>query len=307
MTKGLKAAVLLTGMAICLLCDHVCVAQQFKQVPPAPIPQQIVTATKVFIANGGGDESLIFDSPQYSGGPDRLYNEFYAAIKSWGRYELVGTPGEADLVFEIRLTLIQPRRANVLGDDKPEYDSQFHLIIRDVKAHETLWGLTEHSEMAILQNNRDKNFELALAAILSELRKIAGSAPADALSADFLYSNGQRDITSGKYEVARQEFQDYLKYYGDTALASNARFYLGEIAYSQKNYRDAVNQYSLVPIDYPKSLRIASAQYKKGLALIELGQRTAGVRELEQVIRRFPGTEEERGARAKLQEMGIAP
>jgi tol-pal system protein YbgF len=161
--------------------------------------------------------------------------------------------------------------------------------------------------MAILQNNRDKNFELALAAILSELRKIAGSAPADALSADFLYSNGQRDITSGKYEVARQEFQDYLKYYRDTTLASDARFYLGEIAYSQKNYRDAVNQYSLVPIDYPKSVRIASAEYKKGLALIELGQRTAGVRELNQVIRRFPGTEEERGARAKLQEMGIAP
>ncbi len=60
-------------------------------------------------------------------------------------------------------------------------------------------------------------------------------------------------------------------------------------------------------IDYPKSLRIASAHYKKGLALIELGQRTAGVRELDQVIRRFPGTEEERRARARLQEMGIAP
>jgi len=136
MTKGLKLAVFLAAMAICLLCDQVCAAQQFKQVPPAPIPQQIVTAKKVFIANGGGDESLIFDSPQYSGGPDRLYNEFYAAIKSWGRYELVNAPGEADLVFEIRLTLIQPRRAEVLGSGKPEYDSQFHLSIRDVTTHE---------------------------------------------------------------------------------------------------------------------------------------------------------------------------
>ncbi len=37
-------------------------------------------------------------------------------------------------------------------------------------------------------------------------------------SADTLYSNGLRDITSGKYDLARQEFQDYLKYYSDTDL-----------------------------------------------------------------------------------------
>src|SRR5262249_18204656 len=48
-------------------------------------------------------------------------------------------------------------------------------------------------------------------------------------SADTLYSNGLRDITSGKYDLARQEFQDYLKFYGDTDLASNAQFYLGQI------------------------------------------------------------------------------
>src|SRR5690348_13956275 len=46
---------------------------------------------------------------------------------------------------------------------------------------------------------------------------VASSAP----SADMLYSNGLRDITSGKYDLAKQEFQDYLKFYGDTDLASN--------------------------------------------------------------------------------------
>jgi len=56
----------------------------------------------------------------------------------------------------------------------------------------------------------------------------APSGPAP--SADTLYSNGLRDIQSGKYELARAEFQDYLKYYGNTDLASNAQFYIGEIA-----------------------------------------------------------------------------
>ena len=181
MTKRLKAAVLSAGLAMSLNCDQLCAAQQSKQTPPAPVPPLIFQAKKVFIANGGGDESL-FDSPRYSGGPDRLYNEFYAAMKSWGRYELVGSPAEADLVIEIRLTLLQSRRSEPLGEQNPEYDSQFHLAIRDVKTHETLWGLTEHAQTAILQGNRDKNFEQALTAILSELRKIAGPAQPTAKS-----------------------------------------------------------------------------------------------------------------------------
>jgi len=125
-------------------------------------------------------------------------------------------------------------------------------------------------------------------------------------SADTLYSNGLRDITSGKYELANSEFQDYLKYYGDTDLASNAQFYLGEIAYAQKNYDHAVAEYDKVLNNYPKSFKLAPARYKKGMALLELGQKNPGIKELREVVKRYPGTEEERRARAKLKEMGVS-
>jgi tol-pal system protein YbgF len=134
----------------------------------------------------------------------------------------------------------------------------------------------------------------------------AGNAASPAPSADMLYSNGLRDITSGKYDLARQEFLDYLKYYGSTDLACNAQFYLGEIAYHQKQYQDAVAEYDKVLTLYPKGFKLEPARLKKGMALIELGQKTAGVRELREVIRRYPGTEEERAARAKLKELGVA-
>jgi tol-pal system protein YbgF len=130
----------------------------------------------------------------------------------------------------------------------------------------------------------------------------SGPAP----SADTLYSNGLRDITSGKYDLARSEFQDYLKFYGDTDLASNAQFYLGEIAYSQKQFDQAVAEYDKVLTNYPKSFKLAPARYKKGIALIDLGQKTAGVRELREVVKRYPSTEEDRRARAKLKELGVA-
>src|SRR5882757_415845 len=125
-------------------------------------------------------------------------------------------------------------------------------------------------------------------------------------SSDTLYSNGLRDITSGKYDLARSEFQDYLKYYSDTDLASNTQFYLGEIAYSQHQYQQAVTEYDKVLTNYPKSFKLAPARLKKGMALIELTQKNAGVKELREVVKRYPGTEEERRARAKLKELGVA-
>jgi tol-pal system protein YbgF len=125
-------------------------------------------------------------------------------------------------------------------------------------------------------------------------------------SADSLYSNGLRDITSGKYDLARSEFQDYLKFYGETDLASNAQFYLGEIAYSQKQYDQAVDEYDKVLNNYPKSFKLAPARLKKGMAQIELGQKNPGIKELREVIKRYPGTEEERRARAKLKDLGVA-
>jgi tol-pal system protein YbgF len=134
----------------------------------------------------------------------------------------------------------------------------------------------------------------------------SGPPPAGAPSADTLYSNGLRDITSGKYDLARSEFQDYLRYYGNTDLAGNAQFYLGEIAYSQKNYDQAVAEYDKVLTTYQHSFKVPPARLKKALANIELGQKATGVRELREIVKRYPGTEEDRRARAKLKEMGAS-
>jgi tol-pal system protein YbgF len=142
--------------------------------------------------------------------------------------------------------------------------------------------------------------------------KIAGGAPIPTASsgpppsADILYSNALRDFTGGKYDLARQQFVDYLKYYPETDLASNAQFYLGEISYAEKKYEAAVEEYDRVLDGYPKSFKLADARLKKGFALLELGQRASATRELREVARRHPGTEAERRARAKLRELGVA-
>jgi len=125
-------------------------------------------------------------------------------------------------------------------------------------------------------------------------------------SADVLYAAARRDFDTGKYDLAKQEFQDYMKYYPNTDLAGNAQFYQGEISFAKGNYEEAVSEYDRVLLDFPKSFKLAPAQLKKAFALIEMGQQAAGIRELRAVMQRHPGTEEARRANAKLHEMATA-
>ena len=130
---------------------------------------------------------------------------------------------------------------------------------------------------------------------------MAAAAPPNS---DVLYSNGLRDINGKHYDLANQEFQDYLKYYGDTDLASNAQFWLGEIAYSQGQFQQALDDYNKVIENYPKSGKLADSHLKKGFSLAELGQKAAAIRELRTVVRQYPATQQAKQATAKLREMG---
>ena len=130
-----------------------------------------------------------------------------------------------------------------------------------------------------------------------------GMAP---ISADTLYQNALRDYTSGKYDLARQEFSDYIKNFPSNDLASNSQFYLGEIAYAQGDFKQAIGAYDSVLVNYPRSFKLAASQLKKGMAELEAGERTAGIRDLRAVESHFPGSDESRRAHAKLREIGAA-
>jgi tol-pal system protein YbgF len=134
----------------------------------------------------------------------------------------------------------------------------------------------------------------------------ASMPPSAAPSADLLYSNGLRDMNGKKYDLASQEFGDYLKFYGNTDLASNAQFYLGQISYLQQQYDQAIDALSKVIDNYPKSFKLAPAHLLRALSLIALGEKSSGVSELRMVVKTYPGTDEERRAKAKLQELGVA-
>jgi hypothetical protein len=161
---------ILKSLAIAVFLTISVWAQQPQEAPTAPVPVQIGSAKKVFISNAG--EESLFHQPKdvtYSGGPNRAYNEFYAAVKSWGRYEVVSAPADADLVFEIGFT------------EKYEgliFVAQLKLIFIDPKTHVALWTIYKYVEPAGMTKNREKNYDLALTALLEDFKSTLAPAAA---------------------------------------------------------------------------------------------------------------------------------
>jgi tol-pal system protein YbgF len=131
-------------------------------------------------------------------------------------------------------------------------------------------------------------------------------AQAQAPPPDVLYANALRDYNGGNNDLASQEFSDYIKFYPNTDLAGNSYFYLAELQFRAANYKQAVTNYDQVLQNFPSGTKAASAQLKKGFALIELGQKDDGVQELRHLIQRYPKTSEAVQARERLKKLGVS-
>jgi TolA-binding protein len=121
------------------------------------------------------------------------------------------------------------------------------------------------------------------------------------------FQAGLRDYNAAKYEVASGEFQDVIHYYPQDDLAGTSQFYLGEIAYKQLKLTESVKSYNAVLENFPGNSKAPAAQLRKGLALIQMNRKEAGIHELRQLIQRHPQTPEAAQARTKLNGMGVKP
>lgn len=145
-----------------------------KVVSPAPVPTQILTAKNVFVANAPGDN--LSDS---LGGPDRAYDEFYAAAKSWGHYEIVSSIADADLVFAISFTSSLSGVGGTSSTGCSSSTAQYlRLDILDAKTGVPLWWFAQPVAQKTSFGHRpepwDAAFTRCIDTLIGDLKKITG-------------------------------------------------------------------------------------------------------------------------------------
>jgi hypothetical protein len=176
----LESAMLRMILGVILTTGSALLAQQVDQspIPPAPVPSQLLTGKKVFISNVPG---AVFSSPRTAEDDlYRPYNQFYASMKNWGYYELVSTPEEADLIFEISLVdRLTMGNTLVQGSNRLAY---FDLCVRDPKTQVVLWWFAERLQEANRSATGEKNYNQALTNLMNDVKRVvdqhAGAADA---------------------------------------------------------------------------------------------------------------------------------
>ena len=133
----------------------------------------------------------------------------------------------------------------------------------------------------------------------------AGTAAGQKPPLEDTFQSAVRDYDAARYGVATGEFQDVIQSYPLDELAGSAQYYLGEIAYRQHKYEDAVKSYSAVLEGFPGNSKAPAAQLHKGISLMKLGKKEAGIRQLRLLIQHHPQTPEAEQARAQLSAMGV--
>jgi len=110
-------------------------------------------------------------------------------------------------------------------------------------------------------------------------------------------------LKGSDYQRAISGFRNFVATYPNSPLASNAQYWLGEAYYVNKEYQNAIAAFQKVTTDWPDSRKAPDALVKIGFTQSAMGRNGDARVTLEDVVRRYPGTEAAQLATERLKRL----
>jgi len=120
------------------------------------------------------------------------------------------------------------------------------------------------------------------------------------LDPESAYAAAYADLSAGRYDLAKQAFEEYLKHYPDTERSDNAQYWVGECLYATGDFDGAIAEYAKVVERYPKGDKVAAALLKSGYAHARMDRPDDAKKFFRQVVTRYPKSDEARLAKERL-------
>ena len=117
------------------------------------------------------------------------------------------------------------------------------------------------------------------------------------------FDKGYRNLGEGKYKLAREQFNSYIKNNPDSSKVPDSLFWIADSYYRQGNYEEAILAYQKLIDSYPKDSRVPLAYLKQGLSLRNLGKKDEAKLFFETLVDKFPNSEEAQQAKKNLEEL----
>ena len=117
------------------------------------------------------------------------------------------------------------------------------------------------------------------------------------------YDEAFGELRNGNYDAAADQFEAFLETYADADLAANARYWLGESYYVQRDFETALAEFQQVLDEHPDSNKRPDAMLKIGYVRLEQGERDRAEEALEAVVEEHPDTTAANLAQQRLDQL----
>ncbi|OJW46142.1 tol-pal system protein YbgF [Thiobacillus sp. 65-1402] len=118
----------------------------------------------------------------------------------------------------------------------------------------------------------------------------AAATPADPQLESRSYEAALGHFREANYAGAIAGFKGFLKAYPDSALASNAQYWIGYSYYALKDYKSALAHQQKLVAAYPASAKVPDAQLNIAASQIALDNIDGARKTLEELVAKYPGT-----------------
>ncbi|HSD21221.1 MAG TPA: tol-pal system protein YbgF, partial [Anaeromyxobacter sp.] len=144
---------------------------------------------------------------------------------------------------------------------------------------------------------------------VAEPRPVAPKAPspreAPPMSQDkagYLAFSREQEL-KGEKTVARELYEQYVKEFPSDPTTAEAHFRLGELAYGERRYNDAILSFGKVAAEFPRSARAPDALVRTAESMLQLNMKDEAVAVLSEVPQRYPGTSAAERAKKHLADL----
>jgi len=150
---------------------------------------------------------------------------------------------------------------------------------------------TQGSKEAVTAGGAEAASELAR-------EKAPQGGESDAVRKD--YEEALKLVERKDYRGAINRFKNFLKRHSKSEYADNAQYWIGECYYALKEFDQAILEFDAVRRRYPNGDKVPAALLKLGYAFAELGDKVDARLILQELVDRFPQSEETVKAKQKL-------
>jgi tol-pal system protein YbgF len=116
-----------------------------------------------------------------------------------------------------------------------------------------------------------------------------------------LYDRVMEEFKHRDYVAAMAGFRLFIELHGQSALAPNAQYWVGECQYRMGRYRDALTSFYDVVAHYPLSPKLPASTLKLGQTYTKLGDHEKARLMFDRVVDQYPDSSEAELARKAIE------